>query len=252
MMGDPRSTGGPAPSPLAIIGMGQMGQAIDRLATARGWPVRARVTSRDVINPETLAGAVVAVEFTTGTTAPGNIRACLAAGCAVVSGTTGWDDHMSAVRADVQRVGGALLWASNFAVGAHLLAAAGAEVARALADQATYDAVLVETHHMRKRDAPSGTARAIEHAVATAWGRPVPITSVRAGYVPGEHELIFDGPFDQLRLIHTVRDRQVFAEGALMAAAWLAGRRGLFSIEDLLAVEPAARHGSQAGSAPNA
>jgi 4-hydroxy-tetrahydrodipicolinate reductase len=220
--------------PLAIIGMGRMGQAIDALATARGLPVRARITAQDAITSHMLAGARVAIEFTTAAAAPAVVRACIASGCAVVSGTTGWDAHLPAIRAEVVATGGALLWAPNFAIGAHLLAAAGVRVARSLRNQAAYDAAIVEIHHAGKRDAPSGTARTISHAVAAAWGKPVPITSVRTGHIPGEHEILFDGPFEQIRLVHSVRDRRVFAEGALTAAAWLVGRQGVFGMDDVL------------------
>jgi 4-hydroxy-tetrahydrodipicolinate reductase len=224
----------PPPPPLAIIGMGRMGQAIDALATARGLPVRARITAQDAITSQMLAGARVAIEFTTAAAAPAVVRACLAAGCAVVSGTTGWDVHMPAIRAEVLAAGGALLWAPNFAIGAHLLAAAGVQVARSLRNQATYDAAIVELHHARKRDAPSGTARTISHAVEAVWGEPIPITSVRTGHIPGEHEILFDGPFEQIRLVQSVRDRRVFAGGALTAAAWLVGRQGVFGMNDVL------------------
>jgi 4-hydroxy-tetrahydrodipicolinate reductase len=231
---------GPAPRalPLAIIGMGRMGRAVDALALERGWDVRARFGRGDAINSDALRGATVAIEVSTAAGAPDNIRACVAAGCAVVSGTTGWDADLPAVQASVLRDGGALLWASNFSIGAHVLAAVGAYLAHALSDPAAqdvgYDAVLVETHHAGKRDAPSGTARAVAGAVGVAWGHPIPITSVRVGHVPGDHELIFDGPFDQLRLIHSVRDRRVFADGALIAASWLSGRLGIFSMDDVL------------------
>jgi 4-hydroxy-tetrahydrodipicolinate reductase len=228
------SKGGPLLPPLAIIGAGRMGRAVDALATERGWQVRARITSQESVTTHSLAGAAVAVEFTTGRAAPTIIRACAAARCVVVSGTTGWDEEMPAVEAEVVRTGGALLWAPNFAIGAHLLAAAGVQVGRAIRDQQTYSAALIETHHVRKRDAPSGTALTIARAVGAAWGRQVPITSVRLGDVPGDHELIIDGPFEQIRLVHSVRDRRVFAEGALAAAAWLVGRSGVFSMENVL------------------
>lgn len=236
-MSDSASAAGDADlPPLAIVGMGRMGRAIDALATARGWPVRARINGRQPITADLLAGARVALEFTAGVVAAANIRACLDAGCAVVSGTTGWDDALPAIRAEVARSGGAFLWASNFAVGAHLVEAAGVALARGLREQPAYDAALIETHHRRKRDAPSGTARTIAEAVSAAWGRPVSVTSVRIGEVPGDHELVFDGAYEQIRLVHSVRDRRVFAEGALSAATWLVGRRGVFSMRDVLGV----------------
>ena len=97
------------------------------------------------------------------------------------------------------------------------------------------DPHLIETHHAAKRDAPSGTAIALASQAAALLGRSVPITSVRVGSVPGTHELLFDAPFEQIRLEHVVRDRRVFAAGALRAAEWLIGRRGVFTLDDVLA-----------------
>jgi 4-hydroxy-tetrahydrodipicolinate reductase len=92
----------------------------------------------------------------------------------------------------------------------------------------------VETHHSAKKDAPSGTAHTLAQSASAAWGKPIPITSVRTGSVPGTHEFIFDAPFEQIHLEHIARDRRVFAEGALVAAAWLIGRRGIFTMKDVL------------------
>jgi 4-hydroxy-tetrahydrodipicolinate reductase len=211
-----------------------MGQAVDALAIARGWPVRSRIGRGQPLTRERLDGAAVAVEFTTGSAVAANVRACLAAGCAVVVGTTGWYDALSDLRGEVERGGGAMLWAANFSVGAVAMTAAAVAVARAVRTVGSFDTHLVETHHAAKIDAPSGTARVMAAAVGDALGRVVPVTSIRVGQVPGEHEMIFDGPFEQLRLHHIVRDRRVFADGALAAARWLVGRRGVFTMDDVL------------------
>jgi 4-hydroxy-tetrahydrodipicolinate reductase len=218
---------------LALIGMGKMGLAVRELATARAWPIVVELDAP--FGKEKLADAQVAIEFTTPTAVLANIRTCLAAGCPVVVGTTGWYDHLPEITQDVQREGGALLWSPNFSLGAHVLTALAAEAARMLET----GAAIIETHHAAKKDAPSGTAREIAKAmIAERGGRGggVPITSVRVGHAPGTHEVIFDGVFDQLRLTHTVRDRKVFADGALVAAEWLVRekRRGVFTIEDVL------------------
>jgi 4-hydroxy-tetrahydrodipicolinate reductase len=106
----------------------------------------------------------------------------------------------------------------------------------------SFEPHIVETHHSRKKDAPSGTAAAIAREVKTGLGREVPITSIRVGDVPGTHELVFDGPYEQLKMVHLARDRRVFAEGALRAAAWLIGRHGVFTMKDVLGTDtPAAR-----------
>ncbi len=103
-----------------------------------------------------------------------------------------------------------------------------------LADSDAFDAHIVETHHAEKKDAPSGTARVVAKALEATLGRAVPITSVRTGSVPGTHELVFDGRFEQLVITHVARDRRVFAEGALRAAKWLVGRTGVFTMADVL------------------
>jgi 4-hydroxy-tetrahydrodipicolinate reductase len=220
--------------PIAIIGLGRMGRAVEEVAASKGWPIRARLGRGTAIDRDSLAGAAVAIDFTRPDAAAANVLACVAAGCAVVVGTTGWHDALQSVRSEVERAGGALLWAANFSIGAAVLTASAAFAARSLRLAGDFDAHVVETHHAGKRDAPSGTARVVAAGVARALAREVPITSVRVGHVPGVHEVVFDAPFEQLRLVHVVRDRRVFAEGALTAAAWLVGRRGVFSMDDVL------------------
>jgi 4-hydroxy-tetrahydrodipicolinate reductase len=224
---------------VALLGMGRMGRALDALAADRGCRVVARLDARTRIDAAALGGAEVAIEFTTPEAAAGNVLACVAAGCPVVSGTTGWADALPAVSERVAREGGALLWAANFSVGVNLFA----EVARAagalLGRDGGFDVHLTEVHHAAKRDAPSGTGALLAGVVGAAAGRPVPITSVRTGSVPGTHTLTFDAPFEQVTLEHLARDRRVFADGALLAARWLAARwrsggRGVFTMADVL------------------
>ena len=131
--------------------------------------------------------------------------------------------------------GGAFLWAPNFSIGVALFARITEDAARLVARTgAGFDAHIVETHHKAKLDAPSGTARMLASRAASALGRDVGVTSVRTGSVPGEHEIIFDAPFEQIRLTHVARDRRVFAAGALMAARWLRGKRGVFTLDHVL------------------
>ena len=150
-----------AKPPLAIVGLGRMGQAVDALAAGHGWPVRARLGRGQPITRDSLAGAVVAIEFTTGATAAAHVRACVAAGCAVVVGTTGWYDALPALRAEVEQSGGAMLWAPNFSIGAWAMGVAAGAAARTLRAAGGFDPHLIETHHAAKIDAPSGTARAV-------------------------------------------------------------------------------------------
>jgi 4-hydroxy-tetrahydrodipicolinate reductase len=213
---------------VALIGMGKMGRAVRDLAGAQ-----VTATLDAPFTPDRLANADVAIEFTVPSAAPTNIRACLAAGCPVVVGTTGWYAELPSLTEEVSRQGGALLWAPNFSLGAQVMMILAAVSARLL----DTDAAIVETHHASKKDAPSGTAREIARAIIEERSGGVPITSVRVGHVPGTHEVIFDGTFDQLRLTHEVRDRKVFAEGALVAAEWLIAEKrvGVFTMQDVLA-----------------
>lgn len=223
---------------LAVIGDGKMGRLVRTLAVEEGevvtaWLGRDAVLAQG-INAITLRGANVAIEFTEPGAAAANVRAALAAGCAVVCGTTGWDDERAEVEREVRASDGALLWAPNFSLGVHILTALVAEAARRAQRAGGFDAHLVETHHTAKLDAPSGTARHLALAAESATGDAVPITSLRVGAVPGTHELILDAPFEQIRLIHEARDRRVFALGALAAARWLVGRRGVLRLDDML------------------
>jgi len=222
---------------LAIIGMGKMGRAVADLAPDRGWTVVAQLTSREMASPtrESLAGADVAVEFTVPSAAPANVRALVALGCPVVVGTTAWYDGFGGIRRYVEEQGGALLTAPNFSIGVNAFEHIVAEAARALRAATGFGVAEVETHHAAKKDAPSGTALTLAAAAEGTWGAPIPITSVRVGSVPGTHEFIFDAPFEQIRLTHQARDRRVFAEGALLAAGWLIGKRGVFTMRDVIA-----------------
>ena len=233
---DARSEGERARAPrVALVGMGRMGRTIAALAAERGVPVVATLGAGDVITRGSLNGADVAIEFTEPGAAVANVRACVGAGCPVVVGTTGWLDALPALAAEVRGAGGRLLWAANFSVGVNAMLGLAAAAARVLRE-AGFDAHLVETHHTAKKDAPSGTALAIARAVRDGSGADLPITAVRVGHVPGTHALVFDAPFEQVTLVHEARDRRVFAEGALVAARWLAGARapGVYTMQDVL------------------
>jgi 4-hydroxy-tetrahydrodipicolinate reductase len=234
--------------PLALIGMGKMGHALAQLAPDRGFDVVARLDHDTPVTRETLAGAAVAIEFTTPGAAAANVRACVAAGCPVVVGTTGWYDELPAVRAETERAGGALLAAPNFSIGVAIFDRVIAEAARLFDAVPGFDRHLIETHHAAKKDAPSGTAALLARTAEGASRTPMPITSVRTGSVPGTHEVVFDAPFEQVRLVHEARDRRVFAEGALTAARWLVGRRGAFTMQDVLGVAPGTARSTSAPS----
>lgn len=224
---------------LALVGMGKMGRVLEQLAPERGWDVVARIGAEanrqgGGVTRSTLAGAEVAIDFTAPNAAPANVRAAVEANCPIVVGTTGWQDELPGVSEFVKSRDGSLLTAANFSIGVNAFAEIVALASRLLGSAGRFDAHVVETHHAAKKDAPSGTALTVRNAAATGWPREIPITSVRTGSVPGIHELIFDAPFETVTLTHTARDRRAFAEGALVAAGWLIGRKGVFTMRDVL------------------
>jgi 4-hydroxy-tetrahydrodipicolinate reductase len=226
---------------LAIIGDGKMGSAVASLAPGHGFDVVALLGEKDVlphgITKPLLGGAEIAIEFTVPKYAAANVRGCIDAGCAVVCGTTGWEPERASVEQEVRTKGGALLWSPNFSIGVHLFTRIVEHASRLVTDaHADFDAHLIETHHRQKLDAPSGTAKAIAERAARALGKALPVTSVRTGHVPGTHEVVFDGAFEQIRLAHVARDRRVFAAGALTAARWLMGKRGVFTLDHMLGI----------------
>ncbi len=228
------------PVRVALIGMGRMGRALDALAPERGCDVVARLDAAEMsrgITAADLRGAEVAIEFTTPEASVANAIALLEVGCPVVIGTTGWSAQLPAVEAAAQAAHCAALWSPNFSIGVQLFLAMAEDAARRARQVSGFDAHVVETHHVAKLDAPSGTGIAIADRLREGLGREVPITSVRTGSVPGTHEIIFDAPFEQIRLVHEARDRRVFADGALTAARWLAAARapGVYTMRDVLA-----------------
>lgn len=216
-----------------------MGRAVELLAAERGFRVVAHYDDANNrggrgIDRRSLSGADVAVEFTQPDAAVPNILATVRAGCPIVVGTTGWYSQLPEVAAEVDRHGGAVLYAPNFSLGVVLFEQIVERAMQLASTVAQFDAHIVETHHSAKKDAPSGTAARLAEAAQRGSGRTVPVTSVRTGSVPGTHELLLDAPFEQIRLEHVARDRRVFADGALTAARWLVGRQGLFQMRDVL------------------
>lgn len=228
---------------LAIIGDGKMGQAIRQLALDKHWHVSAMIGERESaegvgISRQSLGDPDVAVEFTQPSAAVTNATACLRASVPVVIGTTGWYESLPELTRISNETGTALLWSPNFSLGVNAMIEIARYAGSLMRNLEEFDAHIIETHHTRKKDAPSGTAIAIAKAASDALERPIPATSIRTGSVPGTHELIFDGPFEQLSITHEARDRRVFAEGALRAADWLVGKRGVFTMRDVLQLGP--------------
>jgi 4-hydroxy-tetrahydrodipicolinate reductase len=231
---------------VALIGAGKMSKAIVPLAEQRGHNITAVLGSSDNrdgkgIDVVRLGNPDVAIEFTEPGSAVANAMACVRAGVPVVVGTTGWYDKVGDVATEVRRADGALFWAPNFSIGIAMLSIIVDAGMGAVKRFGNYDVHITETHHAAKKDRPSGTAAALAELASRELGRDVPITSVRVGSVPGTHEVVIDGAFDQIRLVHETRDRRVFAEGALSAAEWLVGRRGIFTMKDMLFSEAKAQ-----------
>jgi 4-hydroxy-tetrahydrodipicolinate reductase len=216
-----------------------MAQAIRAEAEAAGETVvttiaRGENVAGQAITAARLTGVDVVFEFSTPEAVVDNLRALQPLGLAVVCGTTGWDAAREGIEASWRDGPGALLAASNFAIGVHLFLHAARVLASASAGQAAFDGFLHERHHAAKRDAPSGTGLRLQEAArAGDPTRDWPITSVRAGSIPGEHELVLDAPYESITLRHVARDRRVFAAGAVTAGRWLRGRRGVFTLDAL-------------------
>ena len=232
----------PVPSlRIAILGSGRMGREVAAAARERSIEVTACL-GRDALGDRDLVGAAlrdadVAIEFTAPDAAVSNIDLCLEAECPAVVGTTGWYEHLEDVSARVTRRGGALLWAPNFSLGMALMKVLCARAGELLSGMDGFDVHLTETHHVAKKDAPSGTAIVLHDMLGGAVGREVKVTSIRTGHVPGRHEVWIDGPHEQVILTHEARSRSVFADGALSAAAWLRGHEGVFTMDDVISLE---------------
>jgi 4-hydroxy-tetrahydrodipicolinate reductase len=215
-----------------------MGQLVGKLASEQGHQVVLTLDIEDAARgvedlAHALRGCDVAIDFSVADTVPRNAEACARAGVPLVVGTTGWQSRVPEVRRIVAEHDGALIYGANFSVGVQVfyrIAARAAELFRGLE---SYDGFIEEAHHKRKRDAPSGTAVQLRDLVAEGLNREVPVTSTRAGYIPGTHRLGFDSAADQITLTHTARSREGFAAGALVAARWIIGRKGVYEFSEV-------------------
>jgi len=220
-----------------LIGHGRMGQLIEQLAPAHGCEI-AGIAEIDAPVARVIgqAGPVdVAIDFSLPDAVPGNLAALAAHRVNVVIGTTGWQAREAELKAMTEKAGLGVLAAANFSIGMHVFAVVVEEAARRFAALDGIGAWIHETHHAAKKDAPSGTALMLQRAmVDQGYRRPIDMSSTRAGYAPGTHEIGFDDRAETITLTHTARDRAVFAHGALEAAKWLKGRRGWFSMRDMI------------------
>jgi 4-hydroxy-tetrahydrodipicolinate reductase len=216
---------------LLVVGHGRMGRLVEELARADGIDVAGCVD----VGRDEWAPADVAIDFTTAEAVVANFPRYVERRLPVVIGTTGWGAHADALRAEAARAGLGVVVSANFSIGVNVFQMVVAEAARLLREQPQYGAWVHELHHAAKRDAPSGTALLLRDAMAAAgYDRTIDMASTRAGSMPGTHTVGFDGPSDTIELRHTARDRRGFASGALLAARWLPGRQGWFSMTDVL------------------
>jgi 4-hydroxy-tetrahydrodipicolinate reductase len=220
---------------LLVVGRGRMGRLVEALAPDYGFQVAGTVDIDNVAQPESWPQADVAIDFSLADAVPVNFPLLAARGMNVVIGATGWQAEEPALRAEAQSRGIGVVAAPNFAVGVNLFLALVERAAELWRDQPAFGAWLHELHHAAKRDAPSGTALAMESAMrARGYRNPIDVSSSRAGSIPGTHTLGFDAVAETITLTHTARDRAVFARGALHAAQWLQGKRGWFTMKDVL------------------
>ena len=227
---------------VAIIGYGKMGHEIEKVLIERGHEVALRIdvdNREELMTPEKMAGVDVAIEFTSPATAFGNITRCLEMGVPVLSGSTGWLERKAEVDALCKELGGAFFYSSNYSLGVNVLFRLNRWLARVMAPMEQYGVKIEETHHIHKLDAPSGTAATLAEEMAVASeGRKVvakeDIISYREGEVAGIHTITYDSEEDTLVVSHSAKSRRGLALGAVLAAEWLVGKKGVFSMDDFL------------------
>jgi 4-hydroxy-tetrahydrodipicolinate reductase len=223
---------------LLLLGHGRMGQLVESLAPEYGGTIAGVIDEHSgdrAIADGKFGDVDVAIDFTLAAAVPKNLPQLAARKINVVIGTTGWQAYEPEMRRVAKDAGIGVLAAANFSLGVNIFQLAIEEASRQFARHPEFGAWIHESHHVMKKDAPSGTALAIKGGMERAgYQRPIDVSSTRVGSVPGTHTVGFDGPSETIEFTHTVRDRAVFARGALTAAKWLIGKQGWFSIRDLL------------------
>lgn len=234
---------------IALIGYGKMGRLIEQLAADRGHEVVLKIgrQNKEAQTADALQKADVAIEFTTPDAAFENVMQCLEAGIPVVSGSTGWNAKLEEAKAFCLKRGGAFIHASNFSVGVNIFFQVNELLARLMSDRPEYEVQLTEIHHTQKKDAPSGTAVTLAEQILEnlprkkAWtnspateAAQLSIISERVDPAPGTHVVAYHSAVDAIEIKHTAHSRQGFALGALMAAEYIQGRNGVFTMKDVL------------------
>ncbi len=236
---------------IALIGYGKMGRAIEEIALQRGHEIVLKINIENLEDntPENLRKADVAIEFTGPETAYENVVGCLKAGIPVVCGSTGWLNRYDEVASLCKQANGTMLYASNFSIGVNIFFAVNERLAALMSTQPQYDVSIKEIHHTQKLDAPSGTAITLAEQVLsrtnqkTRWVKDsgstdhdLVIVSERIDPAPGTHHVKYTSSVDDIEIIHTAHSRTGFASGAVQAAEYIAGRKGVFSMRDVLGI----------------
>lgn len=225
---------------IALIGYGKMGRLVEEVARRHNIETVARFDENYLFRSDDetrhlLAGVDALIDFSIPTAVLENIRQAAALSMNLVIGTTGWHDHLDEAKKIVESSGIGLVYGSNFSLGVNLFYQIVEHAAKLFSKFESYDPFLEEAHHKFKKDAPSGTALVLKKILAGNYDkREVPVTSVRAGHIPGTHAVSFDSAVDTIRLEHTARNREGFAEGAILAAKWIAGKKGFLEFREML------------------
>ncbi|MEZ5307944.1 MAG: dihydrodipicolinate reductase C-terminal domain-containing protein [Pyrinomonadaceae bacterium] len=224
---------------VALIGYGAMGKLISGIVDERDHEVSAVIDEKyagaDAAGlAELLKTSDVVIDFSTASAVRRNVEAGMLAGVSVVEGTTGWASEMESIKSTVAEADGSFVFGANFSIGVNLFYRITDYASELFSRFDEYEAYLEEQHHSRKLDAPSGTALKLKSIVDARIGRDHIVSSTRAGSIPGTHRIGFDGPADQINLEHIARSRQGFAEGAVFAAEWIAGRKGFYEFSDVM------------------
>lgn len=234
---------------IALIGYGRMGHEIEQMAVKRGHTIKLIIDldNKDDLVPEKFTSIDAAIEFTSPESALGNIMKCLGMKIPVVSGSTGWVKDYNLAAEQCGKSGTSFIHSSNFSVGVNILFRLNTELARIMKSHSEYHVSIEEIHHIKKLDAPSGTAITLSDGIIKVdnryegWSFPenksekrVPVTSLREGSVPGTHIVEWDSEIDTISLKHEAKGRTGFALGAVLAAEYISGRKGVFTMSDVL------------------
>lgn len=221
---------------ILLVGHGRTGRLVAELAPSYDCEITAMVDSRSATRLEELAaGAQVAIDFSSADAVVANVPVLARRGVGIVLGTTGWQAHEAMLRQAIADANVGIVAAANFSTGVVLFAELVRRAVDLFDQRPEFGAWIHEAHHAGKKDAPSGTALMLQRTMEEAgYSRRIDVSSTRAGHIPGTHTVGLDGPADTITLSHVARDRSAFAHGALLAAKWVKGRRGWFSMKDVL------------------